>query len=58
MREEQDVSAKDQELMIQYNIKKETRTVFFTEGYKYDNLNDAIRYARLSAERKLAHVSD
>lgn len=42
------------ELMAQFNIKKETRTVYYSEGYKYDNLKDAISYAKLSLERKRA----
>jgi len=49
-----DVSEKDRELMVQYNIKTETRTVYYSEGYKYDNLKDAVRYAKLSIERKNA----
>jgi len=47
-------SQKDREMMVQFNIKKETRTLFYSEGYKYDNLKDALSYAKLSAERKRA----
>ena len=38
--------------MIKYNIKAETKMAFYAEGYKYDKLDDAVRYARLSEERE------
>jgi len=41
-------------LMAQYNIRTETRTLFYSEGYKYDNLKDALSYAKRSVERELA----
>jgi hypothetical protein len=47
---------KDREMMVQFNIKKETRTLFYSEGYKYDNLQDALSYAKLSLERKRATI--
>jgi hypothetical protein len=49
-----EVSQEDKELLAQFNIKTETRTLFYSEGYKYDNLKDAVSYARLSVERKRA----
>jgi hypothetical protein len=49
-----DVSQEDKELMARLNIKSETRTVFYSEGYKYDNLKDAVSYAKRSVERKKA----
>jgi hypothetical protein len=49
---------KDREMMVQFNIKKETRTLFYSEGYKYDNLQDALSYAKLSLERKRATSGD
>ena len=52
MTEASELSKEDKELMIKYNINAETKTAFYAEGYKYDNLKDAIRYARLSAERE------
>ncbi|PLW67119.1 hypothetical protein [Pseudohalioglobus lutimaris] len=44
-------------LMAQYNIEAETRTIFYSEGYKYDKLKDALRYARSSIERRQADAS-
>jgi hypothetical protein len=32
-----ELSQADKDLMAQYNIKVETRTLFYSEGYKYDN---------------------
>jgi hypothetical protein len=49
-----ELSQADKDLMAQYNIKAETRTLFYSEGYKYDNLKDALSYAKLSIERKRA----
>ena len=46
-----ELSKEDKELMIKYDIKAETRIAFYAAGYKYDKLEDALRYARLSAER-------
>ena len=46
------VTEEDKVLMTRYNIKSETRTLFYSEGYKYDNLKDALKYAKLLVERK------
>lgn len=54
MIEKAELSQKDKELMVHYNIKVETRTLYYSEGYKYDNLKDALSYAKLSLERKRA----
>lgn len=48
------ITEEDKVLMDQYNITTETRTLFYSEGYKYDKLKDALDYAKLSVERKLA----
>jgi hypothetical protein len=48
------LSEEDKVLMAQYNIETETRILFYSEGYKYDKLKDALNYAKLSVERKLA----
>lgn len=52
MNKAKEISQEDKDLMAHYNIKMETRTVFYSQGYKYDNLRDAVRYAKLSVERK------
>ena len=54
MNEAKDVSQEDKDLMNQHNIKMETRTVFYSNGYKYDNLRDAVSYAKQSKERERA----
>ena len=53
-----ELSQEETELIAKYNIKQETRTVFFSDGYKYDNLKDAVRYAKLSLERKKASAGN
>ncbi len=35
----------ERELMAQYGITAETRTVFLFEGYRYERLTDAVNYA-------------
>lgn len=52
------ITEEDKVLMDKYNIKTEARTLFYSEGYKYDKLEDALNYARLSAERGLASVKE
>ena len=54
MNEVKDLSQEDKILMTQHNIKMETRTVFWSKGYKYDNLRDAVSYAKLAKERERA----
>ena len=54
MIKEIELTQENKELMARYNIKTETRTLFYSEGYKYDNLNDAVRYAKLSMEKNRA----
>ena len=48
------VTEEDKVLMAQYDIKTETRTLFYSEGYKYDKLKDALNYAKRSVEHKRA----
>jgi hypothetical protein len=52
MIENNEVTEEDKALMAQYNIQSETKTLFFADGYKYDKLKDAVRYAKFSSERK------
>ena len=58
MRLEYEVTKEDEALMAQYDIKVETRTLFCAEGYKYDNLKDALRYAKQSLEKRQTAVAD
>ena len=52
MGEVAELSTEERELMVKYNITVETKRAFYFEDYKYDKLDDAVRYARLSAERE------
>ena len=54
MNKAKDLSQEDKDLMTKHNIKMETRTVFYSKGYKYDNLKDAVSYAKRSKEREQA----
>ena len=51
-----ELSEQDRELMAQYNITTETKTVFCTQGYKYDKLKQALNYAKAVEQR--AEASD
>ena len=43
----QNIRASEEELtlMTQYGITEEKKSVYFYQGYKYDKLSDAIKYA-------------
>ena len=45
------MSEDDQQLMVEYGITAETRIVFHFQGYRYERLDDAINYARVTAGR-------
>ena len=47
-----ELSTEEKELVVKYNITVETKRAFYFEGYKYDKLDDVVRYAKLSAERE------
>jgi hypothetical protein len=51
MNQNKQATEEEQELMAQYGITHETKSVYFYQGHKYDNLNDAINYARDSLAR-------
>ena len=51
MTQEMQGSEEEQELMVQYGITHEKKSVYFYQGHKYDRLSDAIRYARDSLAR-------
>jgi hypothetical protein len=51
-----ELSEQDREMMARYNITTETKTVFCTQGYKYDKLKQALNYARTVEQR--AEASD
>ena len=45
------MSEKDEKLMADYGITSESKTVYRYKEYRYKNLEDAIRYAIIDAER-------
>ena len=47
-----ELTEEDKVLMDQHNITSETRTLFYSDGYKYDKLKDALSYAKLAGERE------
>ena len=51
-----ELSEQDREMMAHYNITTETKTVFCTQGYKYDKSKQALNYARAVEQR--AEASD
>lgn len=50
MTEKTELSPEDSKLMTKYNIERETKSVFHSGGYKYDRLEDAVKYAKLADE--------
>jgi hypothetical protein len=45
------MNAKDRQTMDAHGITCETRNVYFYKEYKYDRLEDAVRYAEIDARR-------
>ena len=41
----------DTKLMETYGITVETKMVYHFDGYKYDRLSDAVKYAKVSTPR-------
>jgi len=52
------MTEEDKALMAKYNIQSETKTVFHSQGYKYDKLKDAVHYAEQMVERKQSTVDE
>ncbi len=42
----------ERKMVEQYGITFEQKTVYFYKGHKYDQLKDAIRYAKIDIQRK------
>lgn len=51
MTQDKQHSDEDRELMGQYGITHEKKSVYFYDGHKYERLSDAVRYARDSLAR-------
>ena len=56
MKHETQLTEDDKRLMERYGISCESRRVFFLEGYKYDKLQDAARYAEINSKKGLNQV--
>lgn len=44
----------EMELMKRYDITAEQKSVYLYKGYKYEQLRDAVNYARIEDERQRA----
>ena len=49
---------KDKQTMEAHGITSATRNVYFYKEYKYDRLDDAVRYAEIDARRVLKTNGD
>ena len=45
MKKDTRASEEEMKLMTQHGITQEKKSVYFYQGYKYDKLSDAIKYA-------------
>ena len=45
------MSDQDEQKMKAHGITSATRTEYFYKGYKYDRLDDAVRYAEIESAR-------
>ena len=52
------MNAKDRQTMDAHGITCETRNVYFYKEYKYDRLEDAVRYAEIDARRARKAAGD
>ncbi len=46
------MTKEEKELMKQFDITVEQKSVYIYKNYKYAHLKDAVNYARLEAERR------
>lgn len=51
MNHEERTTEADQAAMDKHGITQELKSVYCYEGYKYDRLKDALKYAREGADR-------
>ena len=51
MKLETELTDEEKQLMEQYGISCEIRPVYFFEGYKYEQLHYALRYAKVVSQR-------
>lgn len=52
------MNAKDRQTMDAHGISCATRNVYFYKEYKYDRLDDAVRYAEIDTRRARKADSD
>lgn len=46
------MTEEEKKMMDQYGITSQQKTVYLYNGHKYDNLKDAISYAKTDTQRK------
>ena len=46
------MTEEEKKLMEQYGITSQQKTVYHYNGYNYDNIKDAIRYAKIDIQHK------
>ncbi len=46
------MSKNDEALMMRHGITDEKKVIYSYKSFRYDNLNDAVRYAELDEKRK------
>lgn len=45
------LSEKERQLMEQYGVQCAQKTVYLYKGFRYENLEDALRYAEIDKQR-------
>ena len=46
------MTEEEQKLVDRFGITSQQKTLYFYKGHKYDNLKDAISYAKIDTQRK------
>ncbi len=49
------MTKQDQQDMDAHGITEQSKTVYHYKGFKYDRLDEAVRYARVDADRLTDH---
>ena len=52
------MSEEDNALMSQYGITRESKLIYSYGQHRYENLKDAVNYARLVTEAEIAEKND
>lgn len=57
MNKDQPLSDEEQKIMLQYGITCQNKSVYLYRGHRYDQLSDAVRYARDGLDRVSSKAS-